>query len=97
VLKAEGLGSMGQDTPDNRRIATLRAVDIMKQRGLRETHIARSAPMAVALAFIPLPEEIAAKQVSAVLETQDLLDAYSRKWVDPRVGSSCFPPSVAFN
>lgn len=96
MLKAEGLGSLGLDTPDNRRIALLRAVDLMKQRGVRETHIARSAPMAVALAFIPLPEEVAAVQLGVTKHAQELLEAKTRKWVDPRVDGD-LQPSMAYN
>ena len=95
MLKAEGLGSFGMDTPDNRRIALLRAVDIMKVRGLRATHIARSAPMAVALAFTPLPEEVAAAQLAASKSALELLEAKARKWVDPRAVGDL--PTVAFN
>lgn len=96
MLKAEGLGSMGQDTPDNRRISALRAAELMKQRGLRPTHIARSVPMAVALAYIPTPEEVAAAQLPAVRLAQELVEARSRSWIDPRTEDG-LTPSVAYN
>lgn len=96
ILKSEGLGSFGLDTPDNRRIAMLRAVDLMKARGVRESHIARSAPMAVALAFVPLPEEVAAAQIGVTQANLELLEAKSRQWIDPRVDGH-LEPSMAHN
>ncbi len=96
ALKAQGLGSAGLDTPDNRRIAYLRACEIMQKRGVRSSHIAKSAPMAVALSFIPLPEEVAAAQMPITLESQELLEARSRQWIDPRVDGHV-EPSMAYN
>lgn len=96
LLKSEGLGSFGLDTPDNRRIAMLRAVDLMKARGVRESHIARSAPMAVALAFVPLPEEVAAAQLGVTQANLELVEAKSRAWIDPRVDGT-LQPSMAHN
>ena len=96
LLKAEGLGSMGQDTADNRRICALRAADIMKKHGLRPSHIARSIPMAVGLAFIPLEEEVAAAQLPVVERTRMLHEAVTRKWVDPR-NDGWSLPSLTFN
>lgn len=95
-LKAEGLGSMGQDTADNRRIAALRAADIMKKHGVRPSHIAKSIPMAVALAFTPLPEEVAAAQLPAVQRAAELKEAVARRWLDPRTLGGV-PPTLAFN
>lgn len=95
-LKAEGLGSGGMDTPENRRIARLRASDIMKKHGVRPSDIARSAPMAVALAFVPLPEEIAARQLEFVLTATDAKEAATRAWVDPRAMGGAVP-TVAYN
>lgn len=95
-LKAEGLGSGGMDTLENRRIARLRASDIMKKHGVRPSDISRSAPMAVALAFVPLPEEIAARQLEFILTATDAKEAAARVWVDPRtVGGSL--PTVVYN
>jgi len=95
-LKAEGLGSAGLDSPDNRRIATLRASDIMRKHGIRPSHIAKSVPMAVALAFIPLPEEVAARQLEFVLTASDAKEAATRKWVDPRALGGV-EPTRAYN
>lgn len=95
-LKAEGLGSMGIDSSENRRIAALRAADIMKRHGCRTSDIARSVPMAVALAFVPLPEEVAAVQLERALGAVDLKEAKTRHWVDPRLLDG-HQPSTAHN
>lgn len=84
-LKAEGLGSLGLDTVDNRRIAYLRAVDIMRAHGVRPSHIAKSAVVAVSLAFVPTPHEILAKQIDSVMGALDRKEATSRVWRDERV------------
>jgi hypothetical protein len=83
ALKAEGLGSMGEDTAAARRICMLRACEIMRKHGVRSTHIARSAPLAVALAFTPLRQEIDAKRFAIAAEIIERLNLERSAWVDP--------------
>lgn len=83
-LKAEGLGSAGRDTADTRQMAHLRACDLMRRHGLRPTHVARSAPMAVTLAFIPLLEEVVAAQMAGLELAQLRQESVRATWRDPR-------------
>lgn len=82
-LKAQGHGSAGEDRPDTRRVAYQLACDIMRRHGMRPAHIANSAPIAVALAFIPLPGEVAAAQIAAVELSAMRREQVSAEWRDP--------------
>jgi len=83
-LKAEGLGSMGVDTPDARRIALLRACKLMDQHGMRPSHIAQQAPVAVVLAFTPNRGEIFAAQLSKTAAVLSRQEEAAREWSDPK-------------
>jgi hypothetical protein len=83
ALKAEGLGSLGMDTPDTRRVALLRAVKLMQQHGMRPEHIANQSPMAVAIAFLPTRAEIEAKQLQQAAAYRNRLAEAVVAWEDP--------------
>lgn len=84
MLRAEGFGSAGLDTADTRRAAHLRACDLMRTRDVRTCDIARNAPLAVAMAFVPLPEEVLARQFERLVEVLDRKQEMKADWMDLR-------------
>jgi len=95
ALKAEGLGSLGLDTPDTRRVALLRAVKLMQQHGMRPEHIATQSPMAVAISFLPTRAEIEAKQLQQAAAYRTRLAEALVAWEDPEyVPDSRVAPSA---
>lgn len=93
ALKAEGLGSMGEDTSAARRICMLRACEIMRKHGVRPTHIARSAPLAVALAYTPLRQEVDAKRFAIAAQIIERLNLERSAWHDPDA-QALYPASL---
>jgi len=70
----------------------LRAQDLMKKHGVRPSHIAQNAIVAVNLAFIPLPEEVQARKLQGITTTSLIRDASKAHWLSWGGGQA--PPNV---
>ncbi len=80
ALQVKARKGLLERTEANRLMVDRLVTNLMEERGMRPSHIARQKPICVSLVFVPLDADIFAKKVEASAAVANQIALYGANW-----------------